>query len=79
MNLLCRIIGHKLEFAGQSVEGDVFQCVREREPMHANHPWPQKLIDQAYRDQDKPDREYYELNLKYLVIRIPRPRKGVKI
>lgn len=46
MKLLCRLLGHTLQFAGHGGEGDVYECVREREPLPEKY-WPRRLIEKA--------------------------------
>ena len=47
-SLLCKIFGHKLEFAGAGGEGSVYECVRERSPMPEKY-WLKELVLAAER------------------------------
>ena len=44
---LCRVFGHRLRFAGAGGDGDVYECVREREPL-PERCWPPELVERVY-------------------------------
>lgn len=50
MKLLCRLFGHKLVFAGVGGDGDVYECVRERDPMPERY-WPKRLVENAVYEE----------------------------
>jgi hypothetical protein len=44
--LLCKLVGHRLVYAGHGGDGDVYECVRERSPMPEKY-WPPELVERA--------------------------------
>ncbi len=45
-SVLCKLFGHKLEYAGHGGDGDVYECVRERNPMPEKY-WSPELVAKA--------------------------------